>query len=431
MKVLLLNAFSNGGKEQLTLVVDEHGFVSKVKVGIFKDLCREAECIDLTGYGIAVPGFIDLHTHLRGLKLSYKEDEVSGSKAAARGGYTAVIDMPNTIPKIDCVDALEQKLEKLLHGSFVDFGVSVAPPRNGDANELRKLVAKPEVVAIGELFPEDLPQLPVVIKAVEMVKVQKVVIIHPETVEFVDECEKGLRWICRPLEAEISAIKLVNEVLKQYNAKLRIHITHVTNPISLVYAKSFGFTVDTAPHYLYLSSDEELEKGCMAKVNPPLRHNTTKNAMQLYVKYLDAIASDHAPHSFTEKQLPFQECPPGISSIEIAPSLILHMISKGVIELQDAVRLLSTGPAKILGIGEKWGCFKPGCVASYTVVNLDKELTIDSSKSYSKASFTPYESMKIRGAVEAVIIRGTLVQLGGEIVVAKPLGKPIGNLIWR
>ncbi|MCC6046460.1 MAG: amidohydrolase family protein, partial [Ignisphaera sp.] len=98
---------------------------------------------------------------------------------------------------------------------------------------------------------------------------------------------------------------------------------------------------------------------------------------------------------------------------------------------QDAVRLLSTGPAKILGIGEKWGCFKPGCIASYTVVNLDKELTIDSSRSYSKASFTPYESMKIRGAVEAVIIRGTLVQLGGEIVVAKPLGKPIGNLIWR
>jgi len=429
--VLLLNAFHSGKKEQLTVVVNEYGFVSKVKAGIFKELCRNTECTDLTSYGIAVPGFIDLHTHLRGLELSHKEDEVSGSKAAVRGGYTAIVDMPNTIPRIDHAEALELKLEKLLHGSFVDFGVSIAPPQSGGIEELRRLVERPEVVAIGEIFPEELPLLPVVIKAVEMAKAQKVIMIHPESAEFVDECEKGQRWICRPLEAEIKAIKFVGNMIRQSSSKLKIHITHVTNPVSLIYAKSFGFTVDTAPHYIYLSSDDELEKGCIAKANPPLRHGTTRDVMRYYIKQLDAVATDHAPHSITEKQEQFSKCPSGISSIEIAPSLMLNLISKGVIELLDAVRLLSTGPAKVLGIGEKWGCFRPKCVASYTVVNLDKEWTIDSSKFYSKARFTPYDGAKIRGAIEAVVIRGALVQLNGEIVVSKPLGRPLGWLTWH
>jgi dihydroorotase len=432
LRVLLLNAFFNGRKEPLTVVVNEHGFVSKVKVGIYKDLCRDAECVDLTAYGLAVPGFIDLHAHLRGLDLSYKEDEISGSKAAARGGYTAIIDMPNTIPRIDHVKALELKLERLSKGCFVDFGVSVTPPQSGDIEELRKLIERPEVMVIGEIFPEDLHLLQVVIKAVEVTKVRKVVMIHPESVEFVDECEKGLRWICRPLEAEVGAISFVNKVVEQYGgSRLKIHVTHVTNPMSLIYAKHFGFTVDTAPHYIYLSSDDEFEKGCIAKVNPPLRHSTTRDAMQYYIKYLDAVATDHAPHSIAEKQVQFSKCPSGISSIEIASSLMLNLVSKGVIELQDAIRLLSIGPAKILEIGEKWGCFKPKCIASYTVINLDKEFTIDSSKFYSKAQFTPYEGMKIRGVVEATIVRGTLAQLDGEIMTAKPLGKPLGDLIWH
>ena len=397
--------------------------------GEARDVCRNIECIDLTPYGITLPGFIDLHTHLRGLELAYKEEEYSGTRAAARGGYTAVVDMPNTIPRVDNLRSLELKLEKLRTQSVVDFGISVAPPLNGDLKKLKDLISRPEVVSIGEVFPEELHLIPLIVHAMHEVSTSKPIIVHPEVPELIGECKEGYRWICRPLEAEWSAIMLVHELVGQGDVDVKIHITHVTNPTSIALAKRFGFTVDTAPHYLYLSSDDELRKGCIAKVNPPLRHSTTNRALLTYTQYLDAIATDHAPHSLEEKSRSFMECPSGIASLDVAPLLILDLVSRGFLSLSDVVRLLSLGPAKILGLN-MWGCFEPGCIASYTIVNLEKESVIDSSRFASKAKFSPYDGMRVRGSVAATIVRGEIVQLEGEIVVSRPIGIPLGYLIW-
>ncbi|MDK6028469.1 dihydroorotase [Ignisphaera sp. 4213-co] len=425
MKILFIKALLDEVKE-VTVFVDEKGFVTKVKGGVFKELCKEFECSDLTEYGVALPGFIDIHTHLRGLELAYKEDEESGTKAAARGGYTAIVDMPNTKPRINNFNALKLKLEKLNANAYTDFGVAISPPLDRDFNEFKLLVKRSEVVAVGELFPEELNTLPQVIEVMAQAKIKKPVLIHPEHISFISECEKGFRWLCRPLEAELKSLIEVYRIVSNNFRHIPIHITHATNPVSIVYAKKLGFTVDTTPHYIYLSNEEEYSKGCIAKVNPPLRHSSTRNIMTEYIGYVDAISTDHAPHSITEKSQDFNACPPGIASIEIAPSLMLNLVSKNVIDLNTLIRLLSLGPSKILGL-EKWGCADTGCIASYTIVNLEKSWVIDSSNFYSKACYSPYDGLRIRGSVEATIIRGTVVHLNGEIV-SKPIGKPFGCL---
>ncbi len=425
LRVLFLKALLDEVRE-VTVFVNENGFVTQIRNGIYKELCQEYECEDLTVHGIALPGFIDIHTHLRGLMLAYKEDEESGTKAAARGGYTAVVDMPNTVPRIDNLDAFESKIAKLSTNAYTDFGIAIAPPQNRSFGEFKSLIMKQEVVAIGEIFPEELSMLPQVLSILDQLRVKKLVMVHPEHEKFINECEKGSRWLCRPLEAEVKSLIEIRKIVSRSFHHIPLHVTHATNPITITYAKNNGFTVDTTPHYIYLSSEDEYRKGCLAKVNPPLRHISTTISMLQYLHHVDAIATDHAPHSIDEKTREFSDCPSGIPSIEVASALVINLVSKNIIDLNTLARLLSLGPSKILGL-EKWGCIDIGCVASYSVVDPWKEWVIDSSKFYSKASYSPYDGLKIRGSVEATIIRGVVVHLNGEIV-SKPIGKPIGCL---
>lgn len=419
-RILIAKALENGYPKELMLLV-RNGFVVKRFNYVDEKICREYECINLLSEGLLLPGLIDLHVHLRGLELSYKEDEESGTKAAAHGGLTVVVDMPNTVPKIDNVFALKKKLEELKAKSYVDYGVYVSPPSNKD--ELLNMLLMEGVVGT-KIFPQDLYRIPEVAEVFKDLYTKygrrRIVIVHAENPLMLNECYAGRRHICRPIESEISVLNL----LKSYSTSwMHIHITHVTNALTLSLAKSYGFTVDTCPHYLYLDSNNEKEMGCIAKVDPPLRSPSTRLTLLNFVKTLDAITSDHAPHSEEEKLNDFGICPSGISSIDIMGSLVLNLFHKGVVSLDDVVNLLSKGPAKILGL-YRWGCLYEGCVASYTVVDLDSELYVDPQHFYSKTKLTPYKTMRLRGSVKATIVRGYLVYRDNNIV-EKPTATPI------
>mgnify|MGYP000405390447 CR=1 FL=1 len=127
-------------------MIIENGIVIKRILGEYKEICKEVNCIDLRKYGITLPGFIDIHTHLRGLRLEYKEDERSGSMAAAKGGFTAIVDMPNTLPEINNVNALKLKLEKLALHSYVNYGIYVSP--SNEPNELNNMLKYDGVVGV-------------------------------------------------------------------------------------------------------------------------------------------------------------------------------------------------------------------------------------------------------------------------------------------
>lgn len=426
MRVLLLKVCDGEALRDVTLVVDERGYVVQRFKGERKDACSSDQCHDFRA-GVALPGFIDLHVHLRGLELSYKEDEESGTKAAARGGFTAVIDMPNTRPVLNNESALLRKLESLYARSYVDFGVSVGIAES--LEELSKMLSRIEVVGIGEVFPEEHYLVPLALRALRLLRSRKILMVHPESPEVRERCGPGLRSRCRPLELEVAAI---GRLLRYSGAQSRIHITHATNVFTVGYAKAFGASVDTCPHYVYLASQDEERLGCLAKVNPPLRDRGTAVQLLRALKEVDAITSDHAPHAIDEKlSLSFGECPPGISSIEVVAPLLLNLVHRNLLTLEDVARLLALGPSRLLGLERLWGCYDVGCIASYTVVDLNREWVVDSSKFFSKAKYSPYDGLKVRGDVVATIVRGTPVYANGEIVVSKPLGVPVLSLATR
>jgi len=357
---------------------------------------------DLSKLGIALPGFIDMHVHLRGLELSYKEDEYSGTRAAAKGGFTLVVDMPNTKPFVRDLESLRMKIEALERYSYVDYGLFIGV--NIDQHQLESMLRYPAVAGI-KIYPEDFEHLPQLARIVPRGTLLVVHAEHPSLISEPDTAEaRGYRYAYRPIEAELLAIE---ELAKMFASRsdVKIHITHATSRLSVIAAKKAGFTVDTCPHYLYLTCRDEERLGCLAKVNPPLREPETNKELLNALHLVDAITTDHAPHSLEEKSLPFNECPSGIPSIEVATSLMLELVNRGFLTLTKLAYLMSMNPAKILGL-DRWGCIEPGCIASYTVIDPRKEVRISSESFVSKARYSPYEGMVVRGSIEATIVRG-------------------------
>ncbi len=421
-RILLLKFYYYGEVIDVAVFVRD-GIVVKSKGFVNKDICNNNMCIDLRSYGIALPGFIDIHTHLRGLNLSYKEDEETGTMAAARGGFTAVIDMPNTIPRIDNIDALENKIRSLREKAYVDYGIYISP---SDRISRMNLMLDVDGVIGVKIFPEDLKYIDIVLEILRRRNFDKLMIVHAEHPDYISECEAGLRWRCRSIDSELAALRILGELSRHGD---RIHVTHVTNTAVLQYAKNMGFSIDTCPHYLYLSSEDERILGCIAKVNPPLREPSIRDELLRSIKMFDAISTDHAPHSIEEKSKSFDECPAGIPSLDIAGSLILNLIHMGFLSIDDVIKLTSLGPAKVIGI-DRWGCIHEGCVASYTIVDLTSEIIVDPNKFYSKAKFSPYRGRRLRGVVKATVVRGYVVFRNDDLD-EKPVPEPLTKFMVR
>ncbi len=415
-------ALIHGELVPLSIIVEE-GMVIDVKKGC--SCPGGASQISFRRKGLVMmPGFLDLHVHLRGLGYSYKEDERSGTEAAAAAGYTGVVDMPNTYPRINTGEALEAKIRAFRSKALVNYGVHLGlPPRRHAA----RLLSRPEVMGL-KIYPNDFYSLDDVAWAAGIASsLGKPVVVHCEHPDMIREgCEPGYRWKCRSLAAETACINLLSRILP---GKTRIHITHATTP-SLVYAaRRKGFTVDTCPHYFMLSSEDEARLRCLAKVNPPLRPRSLAEAMQRLVVsgLLDAVASDHAPHASKEKGLGFDACPAGIVGLEAHSRIMLDLAVRGLLSLELLSRLMSKGHARILGLG-KYGCFEKGCMASYTVVDLKGEGVIKPEFFHSKARYTPFDGYRYKGEITATIVNGLPVYLEGDILPENASPLPLGDM---
>lgn len=405
---LWIRYYERGSLRDLSLLIDE-GVVVRAENGFVRFNDAE-EHYDLRR-GITLPGFIDIHTHLRGLELSYKEDERSGTLAAARGGFTAVIDMPNTIPRINSLKNLDLKLKALEEKAVVDYGVWVALPQ--DVEELRQMLSRPGVMGV-KIYPEDIPLFEKISREINFDNLR--IVIHAEDPDLIREsCEKGFRWVCRGIESEIRALVRVSKAIS--SRRIPVHVTHVSNTYTAFIAKRMNMSTDTCPHYLYLDSDHERRLGCVAKVNPPLRQSLIRELLLESLKdgTIDLLSTDHAPHTIEEKSRDFSECPSGIASAEFFSSLVLELYHRGFISLDRIIEMSSLKPLEFLNMN-MYGCVEPGCVASYTIVDLYRENVISSSNMISRAGNTPYEGMRFRGSTYATIVRGRIVFLDGEFI---------------
>ena len=407
MEVVEGKCFISGRFEQCCIGI-ERGKIAKIAKVI------DGERVWRFGTKVILPGAIDAHVHFREPGLTHKEDFATGSLAAVNGGVTCVFDMPNTVPETTTVAALREKRKLASAKSLVDFGLFAGVRPGIDVKALAKEAIGFKLYmasTTGELLVSSLAEIKTEIA--EISESEKVLAVHAEDERLRSkEQEKDLTDHLRNRnnDCEVSAIKKVKVAAKG----CRLHICHVSARESLPEIdKGSGVTSEVTPHHLLLDKDSKV--GAHAKVNPPLRKRDERHSlfMALQEGAFDIIASDHAPHTFEEKQEEFQYAPSGTPGVETLVPLILHLVDEKHIDLGGAVRRLCTRPGEMFGLPK--GKIVEGFDADLMVVDFENDLSIRGDKLHSKCGWTAFEGMPAIFP-KAVFVRGELVMEDGEQV---------------
>lgn len=371
------------------------------------------------------PGFIDLHTHLRTPGREDEEDFLSGSQAAARGGFTKIFCMPNTIPAIDNEGLVKWIFEESQKIGIVDIYPVGAITKNREGKELTEMAALRKMGCLsvsddGSALPDSL----ILRRSLEYAKMVDILIV--EHCEDIKLSQKGaMRESFIASEYGVSSIPDIAESLivardiemaKYLNA--RIHIAHVSCAKSIeiikrAKAEGVKVTCETCPHY-FLLTVKDIEDNSFDsnfKVNPPLGEEKDVACIRqaLAEGVIDCIATDHAPHSKAEKELPFEDAPFGLIGLEFAfPLTYTHLVKTGVIDLKQMVQRLSTRPSEIVGLGH-CGKIEEGFHADFSITDLNKKWKISEDKIVSKSKNTPFLGWEVMGVVENTIHKGKVV----------------------
>lgn len=380
--------------------------------------CFGAEVIDCEGKFI-LPGFIDLHCHLREPGQTHKEDIESGSRAALAGGYTTVCCMPNTTPPLDTPAMMEYvklRSEKCNNAEVLPIGCITRGQKGAELCEYGEM-KKSGAVALSD---DGLPVASgsVMLNALKYAKTFGLTVFsHSEDKSIsgngvVNEGENatvsGLRGI--PKTAESAAI--ARDVLLCEEAGAKLHVCHVSTAESvdiIRQAKKRGVdvTCETCPHYFSATDDEILSYNTNAKINPPLRSGGDVAAIIEGIEdgTIDVIATDHAPHSFDEKNKEFDYAPFGTVGLETAFSLAYtQLVMEEIISINDLVRLMSKTPAEILGLTDR-GEIKAGARADIAIVE-HAEYIVDAQSFKSKSKNSLFDGWRLFGKVVDVFVKG-------------------------
>jgi len=392
-------------------------------VRLGKDLQAE-ESIDARGK-IVCPGFIDMHTHLREPGREDEETIESGTAAAARGGFTAICCMANTDP----INDNRAVTDFILNQAKVYGLVPVYP-----IGAISKGLKGEEMAELGDLkaagclgFSDDgrpVMNANLMRRAMEYARMLDLPIIeHCEDLNLsgsgvMNEGFTSTRLGFQGIPAASEEVMVARNIILAELAGARLHVAHVSTAGSvrlIGWAKSRGMRVsgEVCPHHFALSEEHLASFDPNLKMNPPLRSVEDIAALRegLADGTIEAIASDHAPHATSEKEVEFDYAPTGIIGLETAVSLSLHeLYHKGELPLPDLVARFTSGPARILGL--KKGCLAEGSDANLTLLDLEKEVVVDSSRFRSKSRNTPFAGWRLRGAPWMTISRGRIVYDG-------------------
>jgi len=382
-------------------------------------LPEDCQLFDLDGKWL-VPGLIDMHVHLREPGEEYKETVESGTRAAAAGGFTAVACMPNTRPVNDCASVTEFILEAAKRkGSARVYPVGAISAGSQGSG----LAGYGELKAAGAVAVTD-DGLPVIDsqlmrRAMEYAGSHDLLVMsHSEEIalsrngsmnEGVVSTRLGLRGI--PVAAE--AIMVYREIALAELTGQRTHIAHVSTAaaadlIAQAKARGVRVTAETTPHYFTLTEEAVGDYNTNAKMNPPLRTESDRQAIRkgLQDGTFDAIATDHAPHSVLEKELEFDRAANGIIGLETSLPLSLALVRDGVIDAMRMVELMSSSPARILKV--PGGALAAGSVADVTVIDPEKEFVFTKESILSRGKNSPFLDWELKG-------KAVLTIMGGQI----------------
>jgi dihydroorotase (multifunctional complex type) len=392
---------------------------------------------------LVLPGLIDVHVHLRDEGKAYKEDFYSGTAAAAAGGITTVLDMPNNTPVTMSVETLRNRMENAKKKVLVNVGFYSEFPKN--MKEIRGIVEEGAVAfklfmaeQVGGLNIDDDSTL---LEALSIVaKSNFLVAFHAEDKTELEKAKDKLKRAgCNGIDAfleahsenvEVKAIKRLLKMGKKANA--RMHFCHISTEDGLkavIDGKKSGMpiTCEVTPHHLLLSANDLRRIGTLALTMPPIRKKRHASALFAGIKngWVDIIGSDHAPHTLQEKKAEaIWDVKVGIPNLETTLSLMLTQVKHGKLLIGDLVRLMAEKPAEIFQLKGK-GFLREGSIADLTVVDLSRKYRIDASKFYSKAKYSPFDHWSVEGKAVKTFVSGRLVMDEGEIVAEAGSGNII------
>jgi dihydroorotase len=379
----------------------------------------ESRIIDASGK-LVVPGLIDMHVHLREPGHEYKETIESGCRAAARGGFCAVCCMPNTQPVNDSrqvtefirARAAEANLARVFPVAAISKGIEGQVIC--DFEELKLAGA----VAVSD-DGNPVMNSRMMRRAMEAARDADLkVVSHCEDISLAAEGAMHEGAVANRLgypgiPSASESIMVMRDIALSELTRAPVHIAHVSAAESvraIREAKTRGIrvTAETAPHYFTLTDAAVGESGTHAKMNPPLRSEADRQAIRqgLADGTIDAIATDHAPHSSKEKDVAFSSAANGIIGLETAVSLSLRLVQEGVLSLAGLVEKMSTVPAQIMGLENG---LRVGRTADVTIIDPDMEYTVNSDNFQSLSRNTPFEGWQLKG-------RPVLTMVGGRVV---------------
>ncbi len=378
------------------------------------------EIFDASGM-IVTPGLIDMHCHLREPGQEYKEDIASGTKAAAAGGFATVCCMPNTVPVNDSRSITEfiiKQAQKAGSSRVVPIGAVTKGSQGAELVEMADMAEAGCPAFSDDGRPVASPEI--MRRALEYAKSFGLTIIsHCEEPTLsaggvMHEGAVSTRLGLKGIPAAAEEVMVARDIALARLTGGRLHLAHLSTEGSVALvrrAKEEGInvTAETCPHYFSLTHEALKGYNTNFKVNPPLRTDRDRETVieGLADGTIDVIATDHAPHAASEKEVEFDLAPFGISGIETAVALSLKLVAEGRIGLSELVRKLTVNPALALGMDTP--SLKEGSVADITVIDPGLSRKVDRAKLLSKGKNTAFEGMDLTGWPAAVIVAGGFV----------------------
>ena len=405
-------------------LVDEIGeYYIKIDDGKITDISKTpmkaSEIIDVKN-NYVLPGFIDPHIHFRDPGLTKKEDFHTGSLAAANGGFTTVIDMPNTLPKTNTYKALKEKYEIAQKKSVINFELQAG---HNDLEEMKKMMElKPVSFKVfmdlesDESLEKIFHDLSTLMKTTDYnglvaTHCEKKSIVESETERLKDKSEnKPIDYTyARPSSSEDESVRQAIELARAND--LRLHICHLSSIKSLNMAKSASKNMSVSweftPHHLLLDNSSYNIYGTFIKTNPPLREEQDS----VRISNLDEnsiIGTDHAPHTLDDKTKGVWESSPGIPNLETVVPLLLTEVNRGNLDLKLIPKIFSQNAAEVYGLENK-GKIATGYDGDITIIDLKKEGKFNIDEFETKAEYSPFDGWNYVGMPVMTIVNGKVV----------------------
>ena len=403
-----------------------------IRNGMIEGIAPSLGAVDVPilelGGKFVLPGLIDMHVHLREPGSEEKETIATGCAAAVAGGFTAVACMPNTTPPVDCKETLAFVRERAARADLARVYPIGALTVGLQGKELSAMT---ELAAAGvKGFSDDgrpVSDSALMLRAMQFARLLGLpVLSHSEDLSLaaggvVHNGPTGHRLGLPVISAASEAVAVIRDLLLQQEGGGHLHLAHLSSRLSvslLQWAKEAGIncTAEVTPHHLTLTETAINGYNTATKMNPPLREDADRTALQDAVRsgLIDVIATDHAPHHASEKERDYLSAPFGVSGLETAfPLLFSRLVETEFIPLSRLVTCLSTAPARILEV--PGGTLAPGSVADLVVVDPLAEWKVEKEKLYTQGKNTPFDGWKLRGIPVLTVVGGDIKMCRGEV----------------